>query len=135
MRPTPILALLLLAAPLGLGCKSTMANNSAAKGTDVKVVPNASTKTNQAFSPNPFTESFAMRATVVWFNADQVSSGGGYGGGHTSTTHHLVSNTGLFDSGLLAVGGKYSFTFAAPGTYSYHCLIHPNMVGTITINP
>ncbi|HTZ41834.1 MAG TPA: plastocyanin/azurin family copper-binding protein [Candidatus Omnitrophota bacterium] len=30
-------------------------------------------------------------------------------------------------------GGTYSHTFAAAGTYSYHCSIHPSMKGTIIV--
>ncbi len=30
-------------------------------------------------------------------------------------------------------GAKYSHMFAKPGTYPYHCKIHPSMKGTITV--
>lgn len=96
------------------------------------IVPNASTLTTTAFSPNPFSESLAARSKVTWVNGDVVASG--YGG-TTGTSHHLVSDTGLFDSGVMAAGGSYTFTFAASGSYNYHCSIHPGMVGTITIAP
>ena len=134
MRPKSLLSLLLLAAPLGLGCKSSMSNTDL-KGIDVEILPNASTKAALAFSPANFAESFATRAKVVWINGDEVNSGGAYGG-MTGTTHHLVSDTpGLFDSGLFQAGSRFNFTFAAPGVYTYHCSIHPTMVGTITIDP
>ena len=39
------------------------------------------------------------------------------------------------DSGNLLKGTKYTHNFTAPGTYNYHCSIHPNMVGQIQVNP
>jgi plastocyanin len=40
--------------------------------------------------------------------------------------HHTVtSDTGLFGSPSLFVGGTYTCTFNQPGTYGYHCSIHP----------
>lgn len=38
-------------------------------------------------------------------------------------------------SGFVLLGGKYSLAFTKPGTYVYHCIIHPGMVGTIVVNP
>lgn len=98
---------------------------------DVAIRRDASSLGNGAFSPNPFSESFATRATVKWVNGDRTS--GGYGS--TGTAHRLVSDNAIFDSGTLAPGAAYSFTFAAAGMYPYHCSIHPTMVGTITITP
>ena len=36
-------------------------------------------------------------------------------------------------SGVLNPGNTYAFTFNTPGTYSYHCAIHPQMRGTIIV--
>ncbi len=40
-----------------------------------------------------------------------------------------------FDSGFLAPGSKYDYTFIVPGTYHYFCLPHEGagMVGTIVV--
>ena len=85
--------------------------------------------TTGAFTPNPFSKSLATSGKVTWFNND---FGGAYGGG---TQHHLVSDNGVFDLGAQNPQQTASFTFTAAGTYPYHCAIHPNMVGTITITP
>jgi len=49
--------------------------------------------------------------------------------------------TGYRNSGYLSVGKvippslSYSLTFAKPGTYEYHCLIHPAMIGEVVVEP
>lgn len=131
MRPAILSRLLpLLPTVVILGCKS--GTEPSLPAGDVRIVLNASTLGGAAFSPGNFTESFATRAAVIWVNGDRTS--GGYGGS-TGTTHRLVSNTGVFDSGNIAPGRSYTFTFAGAGTYAYHCSIHTGMVGTITITP
>lgn len=50
-----------------------------------------------------------------------------------SKAHTVVSNDKLFDSGLVNIGGEFSHTFAAPGTYSYHCAPHAKMIGQIVV--
>jgi plastocyanin len=131
MRPALILALLpgLATLPV-LACMST--TDAGFQSGTVSIVLNASTMGASAFAPNPLSVSFATGATVAWANRDITSMG--YGG-TTGTTHHLVSDTGLFDSGVLGPGKSFAFTFAASGTYTYHCSIHPTMVGTITLTP
>ncbi len=58
---------------------------------------------------------------VEWHNQDGMQ--------HTVTS----DIQGLFDSGALNPGKKFDFTFNTPGSYSYHCNIHPGMQGTITV--
>jgi len=46
--------------------------------------------------------------------------------------------TTLVNSGVLPLGAtsqvqKFSMSFAKTGTYTYYCVLHPNMVGTITV--
>jgi plastocyanin len=130
MRHTRFLTLAVaLTAAASLACSSSSSPSLATH--DVRIVLDASTLGNAAFSPNPFSESFATRAKVIWVNGDESTNGYGTSG----TTHHLVSDAPLFDSGNLAPGATFSFTFPAAGSYPYHCSIHPTMVGTITINP
>jgi len=58
--------------------------------------------------------------TVTWMNDDRQA-------------HTVTSDTGLFDSGPLQSGQSFSFTFNNPGTFSYHCGLHPNMRGTVIV--
>jgi plastocyanin len=47
---------------------------------------------------------------------------------HTSTSDAIA-----WSSGIVAPGGQFSFAFPAAGTFSYHCAIHPGMVGTVVV--
>jgi plastocyanin len=47
--------------------------------------------------------------------------------------HTATADDGSFNSGNLAPGASFSQTFNAAGTIAYHCEIHPNMVGSITV--
>jgi plastocyanin len=74
-----------------------------------------------AFSPANIT--VKAGSTVTWTNQD-------------STTHTVTADTSSSDapdSGNIAPGKSYSFTFQKAGTYMYHCALHPNMVGMVTV--
>jgi plastocyanin len=71
---------------------------------------------NFAFSPASLT--IKAGTTVTWTNKD-------------SATHTVSSSA--FNSGNLANGSKFQFTFSNPGTYNYSCGIHPSMKGTIIV--
>jgi plastocyanin len=101
---------------------------------DVRIVPGASQLTTTAFDPSPKVLSLGGGAQVSarWVNAD---GGGGYGGG-TGVSHRIASDDGAFaTSGTLGAGDTYTVTLTRAGTYRYHCAIHPNMVGAITVQP
>lgn len=113
-------------------CGSSNATGPSPAPGDITIVQGASTLTTAAFTPNPQTVALAGTAQigVRWVNRD-VS--GGYGGG-TATTHQIMSDNGAFaTSEPLGGGATYSVAFTTAGTYHYHCAIHPNMVGTITV--
>jgi plastocyanin len=101
---------------------------------DVEITQGASIKGPNAFSPANFVISLAGQTTVTWLNQD-FSGTGPYGGG-SGVTHRLVSNDGTtFTSGNIPSNGTFTATLSAPGTYGYHCSIHPAMTGTLTVNP
>lgn len=75
--------------------------------------------TNFAFVPP--TLSVASGATVTWTNGDDVQ--------HTVTADDGDS----FESNLLGKGQAFQLTAPAPGTYTYHCALHPFMKGTLTV--
>ena len=64
-------------------------------------------------------------ATVTWTNNDSVD--------HTVTAGTPEDLSELFDSGPLAPGETFTFTFEEPGTYVYFCTIHPGMVGSVVV--
>jgi plastocyanin len=71
-----------------------------------------------AFSPAALT--IEAGTTVTWTNQD-------------SATHTATADDGSFDTGNIAQGQSVSITFDTPGTFTYHCSIHPNMVASITV--
>ena len=69
---------------------------------------------------NPQNVTIPVGTTVRWTN--------------NGTTHTTTSDTAVWDSGNLGTGGQFSFTFNTPGSYPYHCDIHPaSMTGTINV--
>lgn len=74
----------------------------------------------QNFAFQPATLSVPVGTTVTWTNNDTVA--------HTST-----SDSGVWNSGTLAPGQSYSYTFTQAGSFPYHCMIHPFMHGTIVV--
>ncbi len=68
----------------------------------------------------PATITINVGDTVTWRNTDDVP--------HTST-----SDDGVWDSGALAPGEEFSFTFEEAGTFPYFCEFHPGMEGTVVV--
>ena len=99
----------------------------------ISIVFGAQTKGPAAFDPNPRTISLASSTggTVQWFNDDHNTNS--YGS--TAVTHNITADDGSFTSNKLAPGTSFEATFDTPGTYGYHCSIHPTMKGTVTVTP
>ena len=49
------------------------------------------------------------------------------------TTHTWTALDSTFDSGALAQGDVFEFTFTEPGEFAYQCNFHPSMTGTIVV--
>lgn len=74
---------------------------------------------NFAFSPTDITVKKGTK--VTWTNND-------------STTHTITSEDEHGPSSdNVSPGQSYTFTFADEGTFNYHCSIHPQMTGTVTV--
>ncbi|MGH3650102.1 MAG: cupredoxin domain-containing protein [Acidimicrobiia bacterium] len=50
-----------------------------------------------------------------------------------AVAHTWTSEDGVFNSGTLAGGETFDFTFENPGEYAYFCSIHAEMTGSITV--
>lgn len=68
----------------------------------------------------PSTMTVKVGDTVTWVNNETYN-------------HWVLSNDGLFDSGSMAPGGQYKYTFTKVGTYQYICKIHPFMTGIVIV--
>ena len=78
------------------------------------------TVTIKDFAFDPPDLGVGVGTTVSWANADAT--------GHTAT-----ADDGSFDCRPIAGGASMSFTFTTPGTYAYHCAIHPTMRAKVTV--
>ncbi len=91
-----------------------------------ETAPGASTETVevkiQGFSFDPAELTIAAGTTVKWTNMD-------------SAKHTITSDDGSWSSANLGQGGTFEFTFDQPGTYTYHCNVHPTMAATIIVTP
>jgi plastocyanin len=127
-------AAFLAAAAAGCGGSSTSSSSPAASS-----APSASSASAGSAGVNLGTATETVKATdqlkfdpgtttahvgdiVQWSNTGSVT--------HTVT---FDSNQSLSDAAL-AAGGTWEVKFNAAGTYAYHCTIHANMSGTITVS-
>jgi plastocyanin len=118
--PRPLIAVTALIIT-GLACSSSTDYGSGGGGgtpvADILIVQG---------DPNPFTVTLtAGTAAVKWGDNDNAAP------------HRILADGGtpLFNSPQLSKGQTYTFTFTAAGTFTYHCSVHPGMVGTIQVNP
>lgn len=49
------------------------------------------------------------------------------------TVAHTATRRGGFDSKRIPPGGSYSVRFKRPGTFAFHCKIHPEMRGKVIV--
>ncbi len=69
---------------------------------------------------SPATITVSVGTSVTWLNDDSVP-------------HTVTASDRSWSSGYLAPGATYERTFTRAGTYSYVCLYHPWMLGTLTV--
>ena len=93
-------------------------------GDGISILPGSSALTDTAFQPNPFQASIGDR--VTWVNDDSQP--------HTVTSGENANPDGKFDSGIMAPAADFEHTFTEAGEHPYFCLLHPNMVGTVSVS-
>lgn len=129
-----LFAILLLA---GCGTTSGASGASATTAPTATTAPSASatsattsagtdqvkmTEQSDKYGFSPTTLTIKAGTKVTWTNASDAP-------------HTVTSDTGstLASGTVSPSGGSFSFTFTQPGTYTYHCMIHPYMKGTIVV--
>lgn len=111
----------------GLVLVSALGNYAYAQsGKEVKVdiVKGATSKNDKAFAPNPVKVQPGTK--VTWTNSDTAT--------HTVTSGTASKPTKDFDSKIMGPKKTFSFTFAKEGTFDYYCMLHPAMVGKVTVS-
>ncbi|MFB8235985.1 cupredoxin domain-containing protein [Kitasatospora purpeofusca] len=84
----------------------------------------AVTVTIKDFKFGPATLTVAPGTKITVTNQDSA--------GHTLTA--IAPNAGAFDTGLLEQGKSATITApTAPGSYPFHCDVHPTMTGTLVV--
>ena len=89
-------------------------------------IPSGALSPNGApgYAPDNFTLVIGVNNTVIWTNNDSA---------HHTVTSKTAPAGGSFNSQDMAPGATFTFTFTVPGTYSYYCVYHFWMTGTITV--
>src|SRR2546425_100234 len=107
-------------AALLLGIAAPLSRAGAQTGTDVRIVD---------FDYSPVTQTIDVNTKVTWSNTG-------------ARPHTVTDRGGTFDTGVVPPGpegGRFagtnvSVTISKPGTFGFHCEIHPAaMKGTVTV--
>ena len=82
-------------------------------------------ETNECYIPADVTVD--VGGDVTWTNDDTAA--------HTVTSGTAEGGPdGNFDSSLFMAGNTYTVTFDEEGVFPYFCMVHPWMVGTVTVS-
>ena len=95
--------------------QSGASSGTSETGNEVKIV---GIKHENSFDPNPI--DVRVGDSVTWTNDHHE--------GHTVT-----STSSEFNSGDIQPGQSFRHTFDKSGTFDYYCIIHPSMVGKVTV--
>ncbi|MFJ4090509.1 cupredoxin domain-containing protein [Kitasatospora sp. NPDC089913] len=103
---------------------SPTASPSASSASASSAPAGAVTVTIKDFTFGPATLTVAPGTSITVTNQDSA--------GHTLTA--IAPNAGAFDTGLLEQGRSATITApTTPGSYPFHCDVHPNMTGTLVV--
>jgi plastocyanin len=94
-------------------------NSTGTGGFTVRIPAGTGSDSSLNYSPSSVTLVVGVNNTVTFVNQD-------------TTKHTVTASDNSFDSGDILPGGSWTHTFAA-GNYSYHCIYHTYMKGTIRV--
>ena len=81
-------------------------------------------ETNECYIPAELT--ISAGTSVIWDNIDNAA--------HLATSGTPDGGPdGIFDSGMIMAGDTFEQEFSDIGEFAYYCLVHPWMVGTVTV--
>ncbi|HYA01812.1 MAG TPA: cupredoxin family copper-binding protein, partial [Syntrophobacteria bacterium] len=115
-----VMAGTLLALLVGTVCPSAAQPNPANQPVQDATTTPGPQVTIENFQFTPATLTIPVGTTVTWISRDDEP-------------HTVTSSEGVFTSPGLDADETYSYTFSTPGTYTYHCKLHPHMTGTIIV--
>ncbi len=98
--------------------------------------PGSSANTTTAPAASGGTEGNTIVAKSVAYNPTEITVKVGDTvtfKNEDSFAHTFTADNGEFDSENVDGGGSFTFTPDAAGTIAFHCKIHSNMKGTITV--
>ena len=113
-----VIALLLLMPAAGAQ-QYQYQEQSQTQGAATQQNPNVWSVAIEDFYFEPADAVIAPGDTIMWTNEG-------------AQPHTVTADDGSFDSGVLNPGDSYMVTFMGEGTKTYHCSIHPSMVGSVT---
>jgi plastocyanin len=117
----PALTLIMLTMLVGYYATAAIAvGASKPVGDDGAIVYIEETPISWQYSPQVATVVLGVNSTVTWVS-------------HSISYDTVTDMGGAFESGPIAPGQTYSFTFTTPGVYVYGCLYHPWMTGTVRV--
>jgi plastocyanin len=94
--------------------------SSTGSGATVRIPAGTGSNPSLNYSPSSINVVIGVNNTVTFVNGDSV-------------VHTVTAKGGSFDSGNINPGQSWTYTFTTPGIYTYHCIYHTWMTGTITV--
>lgn len=93
---------------------------SASAAGNVSMIASSTCGTQSGFCFSPKTLTVPAGSAVTWTNS-------------SSAPHTATSDNSAWTTPVVLGGQSASITFSSPGSFPYHCRIHPDMMGTITV--
>ena len=98
-------------------------SSTSSSASDTSKAVATDTITIQSYAYSPALATVKVGTKVTWTNKDSV---------HHSVTADTKSSNAP-DGGLFGQNETFSFTFPTAGTYTYHCVAHPEMHGSVVV--